>query len=60
MMNLKTNLSKVCMELLETIDQQERLIVRQNDMIERLVNENAEQENMINELMKGQLDELPY
>lgn len=51
------NLSKTCIDLLELIHEQERIIEKQNDMISRLVNENAEQENMINELMKN---ELPY
>ena len=43
-MNLKTAL-----ELLDIID-------RQNKLITELVNENLEQENMINELMKDYAD----
>lgn len=42
-MNLKT-----CLELLEIID-------RQNKLIAELVNENLEQENMINQLMQEHL-----
>ena len=44
LMNLKTAL-----ELLDIID-------RQNTLITELVNENFEQENMINELMKDYAD----
>lgn len=43
---------KLYYDLLEIIDEQEKLIVKQNDIIAKLTNENAEQENMINELMK--------
>jgi uncharacterized membrane-anchored protein YhcB (DUF1043 family) len=42
-------------ELLKLIEHQQRIIEHQNTTIEKLVNENAEQENMINELMKEQL-----
>ena len=43
--------------VLEVIEQQERIIAEQNEMIAKLINENVEQENMINELMKGYVDE---
>jgi hypothetical protein len=39
----------ICEELLDIISKQE-------EIIEKLVNENLEQENMINELMKSELD----
>ena len=44
--------NKNYLELLEVITEQERVIVKQGEMIVRLVNETAEKENMINELMK--------
>jgi len=40
------------LDLLDVITQQEKIIVKQNELIARLVNETAEKENMINELMK--------
>lgn len=40
--------SKTYLDLLELID-------KQNEIIERLVNENAEQESMINALLANQL-----
>lgn len=40
------------LELLEIVKQQEEIITNQNKAIEKLINENAEQENMINVLMK--------
>lgn len=43
--------SKNYLDLLDTINQQEKIIVKQSEMIARLVNETAEKENMINELM---------
>ena len=43
--------------VLEIIDQQKEIIEKQNEMIAKLVNENVEQEGIINELMKGYLDE---
>ena len=43
---------RVCERLLELVEKQEELIVKQNELIARLVNETAEKENMINELMK--------
>lgn len=49
------SLSKTCMELLEIINQQEEMIKKQNETIARLVNENAEKGNMIDELVT-----LPY
>lgn len=44
--------SELNLELLETIHQQEQIITRQQNIIAKLTNENAEQENMINTLMK--------
>jgi hypothetical protein len=46
------DMTKTFLDLLEIIDQQERLIIKQNDTIAKLVNETAEKENTINELMK--------
>lgn len=43
--------------VIEVIEQQEQIIAKQSEMIAKLVNENVEQENIINELMKGYLDE---
>ena len=44
--------SKNYLDLLDIINQQEKIIVKQNEMITRLVNETTEKENMINESMK--------
>lgn len=41
--------------LLEVIEHKDQLIEKQNEMIAKLLNENAEKENMINELMKEHL-----
>ncbi len=41
------------LELLEIIEKQKDMIDKQNETISKLVNESAEQENMIDELMKG-------
>ena len=43
---------RVCERLLELIEKQEELIGKQNELITELVNENCEQENFINVLMK--------
>lgn len=37
-------------ELLELTEQQEQLIVKQNEIIKKLVNENAEKESIITEV----------
>lgn len=44
--------TKICCELLDIIDKQEEMIKKQNELIAKLVNENAEKENMINELLQ--------
>ena len=44
--------SKNYLDLLDIINQQEKIIAKQNEMISGLVNETTEKENMINELMK--------
>ena len=44
------------LELLEIIEKQKEMIDKQNELISELVNQNAEQENMINELMKSVTD----
>lgn len=48
--------SKNYLDLLDIINQQEKIIVKQNELIARLVNETAEKENIINELM----DDITY
>jgi len=40
------------LDLLDIINQQEKIIVKQNETIARLINETAEKENMLNEIMK--------
>lgn len=42
---------KLCYDLLEIIEMQQDTINKQNDLIAKLTNENAEKENMINVLM---------
>ena len=44
--------SKLYYDLLEIIEKQDEMIRKQNELITRLVNENAEKENMINELIQ--------
>ena len=44
--------TKICYDLLEIIDKQEKMIKKQNELIAELTNENLEKENMINELMQ--------
>jgi len=46
------NKTKLYYDLLEIIDKQEKTIEKQKDMIAKLVNENMEKENMINELLQ--------
>jgi len=50
--HLKDSELRVCERLLELIEKQEELIGKQNELITELVNENCEQENFINVLMK--------
>ncbi|MEI3605916.1 hypothetical protein SPD48_09460 [Pseudogracilibacillus sp. SE30717A] len=49
--NDKTN---TYFDLIELIDKQSNVIKKQSKTITKLLNENAEQENMINELMRSQ------
>ena len=44
------------MELIEIIEDQRSIINKQAQTIIKLLNQNAEQENMINELMKSMAD----
>lgn len=44
--------TEVVAELLEIIDQQDKVIEQQKGLIAKLTNENLEQENMINVLMQ--------
>ncbi|ACV64926.1 hypothetical protein Dtox_4259 [Desulfofarcimen acetoxidans DSM 771] len=46
------NKLKNLLDLLELINQQERIIIKQNEVIAKLINDTMEQENMINELMR--------
>lgn len=41
--------------LLDLIEQQSRVINKQNDVISRLINETLEKENYINELVNDQM-----
>lgn len=50
------NWVKNYLDLLDIIKQQEEIIAKQNETIARLVNETAEQENMISVLMREHLD----
>lgn len=43
---------KACYELMEIMQRQVETILRQNDFITKLVNENLEKENYIEELSK--------
>lgn len=45
--------------LIEVIQQQDELILQQSKTIIELVNQTAEQEQMINELLGNKVDELP-
>jgi len=49
---------RVCEHLLEVVERQEDVIGKQNELIAKLVNENFEQENFINVLMKEQVDDV--
>lgn len=44
------------LNLLEIIQQKDEVIEKQNETIAALINENAEKENMINELMRSAVD----
>lgn len=48
--------TKTYMELIEIIECQRSIINKQAQTIIKLLNQNAEQENMINELMKSMAD----
>jgi len=49
--------TNTCQELIELIEGQRSIINQQATVIRDLINQAAEQENMINELMKGYIDE---
>lgn len=51
MTHLEKNLSKSYFDLVDLIEQQGEVINNQSSTIARLLNENAEKENLINELM---------
>lgn len=50
-MKVTTILMETYFDLIELIEQQSQVIKKQSDTITKLLNENAEKENMINELM---------
>lgn len=50
------NKTDTCLCLLETIHLQDEIITKQNETIAQLVNENVEQENFINEIMKDMIE----
>ena len=50
------NKTKICLDLLEIIKQQEEMISKQNNIIIELTNENLEKENMINALAEYELN----
>lgn len=43
---------EIKLKLLETIHQQDEIIKQKNEVISKLANENIEQENFINSIMK--------
>lgn len=45
------SLTKTHFDLIDLIEQQEKVIKNQSDVIIKLLNENAEKENLINELL---------
>ena len=49
---IMSNKTKLYYDLLEIIEKQGQLIKKQDNAIAELVNENAEKENMINELLQ--------
>lgn len=50
------NDSSICMHLLEIIDTQEIMIEKQNELIDKLVNETFEKENLIHVLMSDRIE----
>jgi len=46
-----TNLTQTYFDLIDLIEQQSNVITKQADTITKLLNDNAEQENMIKELL---------
>ncbi|TCP32192.1 hypothetical protein EV207_101170 [Scopulibacillus darangshiensis] len=47
--------SKTYFELADLVEQQGQVIKSQSETIAKLLNENVEKENLINELMKGSI-----
>jgi len=46
---------KIDLELLEIIYSQDEIIEKQKEIVAKLINQTAEQESVINELMKSEL-----
>lgn len=44
--------NSLCLELLEVIEKQDEILATEKLLIKKLVKDNAEKENMINELLK--------
>lgn len=44
--------NNLCFELLEVIEKQDEIIKKEKQFIKRLVEDNVEKENIINELMR--------
>lgn len=44
------NITKICTGLIELIEEKDKIIVKQSEMISSVINENLEKENMINVL----------
>lgn len=44
--------NSLCLELLEVIEKQDEILATEKLLIKKLVEDNAEKENMINELLK--------
>lgn len=49
-----SNKDKLYYDLLEIIEKQDEILVKQNNLISKLVNENMEQENIVNVLMNNE------
>jgi hypothetical protein len=47
--------AETCLELLEIIEQQAEVITKKDKVIRKLINENIEQENLIEVMMREEL-----
>ena len=53
---METSTTLMAKSLLELIDKKEKVIIKQNETIAKLLNQNAEQENLINVMMQEHTD----